>query len=196
MAEKGKAKNKEGEDEKEKVQPLSPEDRIAKLEKGRLLNWIILGVLLLFIVIEGVFLVLSAGKDSDPLLAESSQRIEALQTEVNRLKTAYDSAETFNDNALRLEGKLDRIMTTIQLNNFSSLRKLMVEQEGSYQQFLAALQQGMYDLSKMIKGSRTWYEVYKDDLDLVIGDSKGRAEQLGTGLTEPLKRETVFEEKK
>lgn len=193
MAEKGKDKSKGEEDEK--AQPLSPEERIAKLEKGRLINWIILGVLLLTVLIEGVFLVLSAGPASDPRITESTQRLEALQTEVNRLKNAYDAAETFNDNALRLEGKLDRIMTTIQLNNFSALRKLMVEQEGSYQQFITALQQGMYDLSKMIKGSRTWYEVYKDDLDLVIGDSKGRAAQLGTGLVEPLKRETVAEEK-
>lgn len=193
MAEKGKDKNRE--EEEEKAQPLSPEDRIAKLEKGRLISWIIMGVLLLFIVIEGVTLVLYATRGDDPWVAEGNQRLEALESESTRLKAAYDAAQTFNDNALRLEGKLDRIMTTIQLNNFSALRKLMVEQEGSYQQFLAALQQGMYDLSKMVKGSRTWYEVYKDDLDLVIGDSKGRAEQLGTGLVEPLKRKTVAEEK-
>jgi len=152
-----------------------------------------MGVLLLLIVVQGVFLVIYSTQGSDPLIAENSQRVEALQQELNKLQTAYEATQTLNDNALRLEGKLERIITTIQLNNFSSLRKLMVEQEGSYQQFITALQQGMYDLSKMVKGSRTWYEVYKDDLDLVIGDSKGRAQQLSTGLVAPLKRETVSE---
>jgi flagellar basal body-associated protein FliL len=191
MAEKGKAKDKD--DENNEAQPLSPEERIAKLEKGRNINWIIMGVLLLLIVVQGVFLVIYSTQGSDPLIAENSQRVEALQQELNKLQTAYEATQTLNDNALRLEGKLERIITTIQLNNFSSLRKLMVEQEGSYQQFITALQQGMYDLSKMVKGSRTWYEVYKDDLDLVIGDSKGRAQQLSTGLVAPLKRETVSE---
>jgi len=191
MAEKGKAKDKD--DENNEAQPLSPEERIAKLEKGRNINWIIMGVLLLLIIVQGVFLVIYSTQGSDPLIAENSQRVEALQQELNKLQTAYEATQTLNDNALRLEGKLERIITTIQLNNFSSLRKLMVEQEGSYQQFITALQQGMYDLSKMVKGSRTWYEVYKDDLDLVIGDSKGRAQQLSTGLVAPLKRETVSE---
>ncbi|MFT5721155.1 MAG: hypothetical protein ACI9W6_001468 [Motiliproteus sp.] len=185
-----KDKNKE----EEVVEPLSPEERIAKLEKGRRISWIILGVLLLFILIEGAALVFVANPDADPRVAEAEQRLEALETQATRLQAVYDTAQTFNANALKLEKKLDRIMTTIQLNNFSVLRKLMVEQEASYQQFLAALQQGMYDLSKMVKGSRTWYEVYRDDLDLVIGDSKVRAERLTKGLVAPLKREPVVEE--
>ena len=85
---------------------------------------------------------------------------------------------------MRLEGKLDRIMATIQLNNFNSIRELMVEQEDSYQQFMVVLQQGMYDMSRMVPGSRTWYEVYKGDLDLVIEDSKKRHERLAEGLVE------------
>ncbi|MFT6916728.1 MAG: hypothetical protein ACJAWL_003071 [Motiliproteus sp.] len=190
MADKDKDKNKE----QEEAVPLSPEERIAKLEKGRRTSWIILGVLLLFIIIEGAALAFFANRDADPRVAEGLQRLEALETQTTSMQAAYDTAQTFNDNALQLEEKLDRIMTTIQLNNFSTLRKLMIEQEASYQQYLAALQQGMYDLSKMLKGSRTWYEVYRDDLDLVIGDSQVRAERLKKGLVTPLKPKSLVEE--
>ena len=71
----------------------------------------------------------------------------------------------------------------------------MVGQEASYQQFITALQQGMYDISRMVKGSRTWYEVYKEDLNLVIRDSKEREQQLNKGVTAPLKREIVTDAK-
>lgn len=191
MADKDKDKNKD--EEKAEAQPLTPEERIAKLEKGRLTSWIIMAVLLLFILIEGAVLVLYATQGPDPRVSEISQRLDLAQEETDRLKEAYEAAQTFNDNALRLEGKLEQIMTTIQLNNFSTLRQLMIEQEASYQQFLTTLQQGMYDISRMVKGSRTWFEVYKEDLDLIIEDSKTRAINLGSGLVEPLKRRTVVQ---
>ncbi len=187
-------KDKNRDEEKTEAQPLTPEERIAKLEKGRLTSWIIMAVLLLLILIQSAVLALYATKGPDPRVSEISQRLDLAQEEADQLKQAYEAAQTFHDNALRLEGKLDRIITTIQLNNFSALRQLMTEQEASYQQFMTALQQGMYDISRMVKGSRTWYEVYKEDLDLVIEDSKMRAKHLTSGLVEPLKRRTVVQE--
>ncbi|MEH6823056.1 MAG: hypothetical protein V7629_03990 [Motiliproteus sp.] len=187
-------KDKNRDEEKTEAQPLTPEERIAKLEKGRLTSWIIMAVLLLLILIQGSVLALYATQGPDPRVSEISQRLDLAQEEADQLKQAYEAAQTFHDNALRLEGKLDRIITTIQLNNFSALRQLMAEQEASYQQFMAALQQGMYDISRMVKGSRTWYEVYKEDLDLVIEDSKMRAKNLAAGLVEPLKRRIVVQE--
>ncbi|MEH6471424.1 MAG: hypothetical protein V7752_09240 [Halopseudomonas sp.] len=169
----------------------TPEARIAKLEKGRLVNWIIMAVLAVFVLVEAGVLIIYATQGPDPRVPENTQRLELILDDIKRLEVAFESATAYNENAERLEGKLERIMTTIQLNNFSALRKLMIEQEDSYQQFLTAMQQGMYDISRMVKGSRTWYEVYKEDLDLVIGDSNRREEKLGTGLIEPLKREPV-----
>ena len=181
-----------GRDRDEEPQGPSAEERIAKLEKGRLINWIIMGVLLLLLIVQGVFLILIGTQGPDPRVNDHEQRISILVDEVERLEAAYETAEAYNENAQRLEDKLDRIMKTIQLNNFSALRKLMIEQEESWQQFLATLKQGMYDISRMVKGSRTWYEVYKEDLDLVTKDSQHRSERLGTGLVETgNKRETV-----
>ncbi len=180
-------------DEQEPVEakPLTPEDRIAKLEKNRLFSWIACGVLLLLVLAEAGGLVLIATQGPDPRVGEHEQRFDVIMNEIKLLEVAYESARAYNDNAERLEEKLKRTTKTIQLNNFSALRKLMIEQEQSNRQFLAALKQGMYDLSRMVKGSRTWYEVYKGDLDLVIADSKLRTESLESGLVKPLTRKTV-----
>tara|TARA_R110002110_G_scaffold66538_1_gene182126 strand:- start:643 stop:1230 length:588 start_codon:yes stop_codon:yes gene_type:complete len=193
MADKGKDKNRE--DDQESAQALTPEDRINKLEKDRLISRIFMGVLLFAVIGLTSTLIYNSTQGPDPLTSENSRRLESIQQEMTQLKTALEATQTYNDNAQRLEGKLDRIIATIELNNFTVLRKLMVGQEASYQQFITALQQGMYDISRMVKGSRTWYEVYKEDLNLVIRDSKEREQQLNKGVTAPLKREIVTDAK-
>ncbi len=167
-------------------QPLTPEERIDKLEKGRQINWIISGVLLLLVLAQAGGLIMLASSGPDPRVTEHGQRFKLIMNEVRLLESAYKSAEAYNDNAVRLEEKLDRITRTIQLNNFSAMRELMIEQEQGYQQFITTLQQGMYDISRMIKGSRSWYEVYKEDLDLIISDSRIRQGKLDSGLVAPL----------
>ncbi|MEH6652379.1 MAG: hypothetical protein V7707_20370 [Motiliproteus sp.] len=178
-------------DDSQDAKQLTPEQRIAKLEKNRLFSWIACGLLLVLVLVEAGGLFLLATQGPDPRVSDHEQRFGVVMNEIELLESAYETAQAYNDNADQLEKKLKRITTTVQLNNFSALRTLMIEQEQSYQQFLRALQQGMYDVSRMVKGSRTWFEVYKEDLDLVISDSKSRTELLKKGLVAPLNRKTV-----
>lgn len=173
------------------AKPLTPEERIAKLEKNRLFSWVACGVLLLLVLIEAGFLIMVATQGPDPRVTANERRLDVVMNEIKLFEKAYESASAYNDNAVRLEEKLKRTTKTIELNNFSALRQLMIEQERSNRQFLGALQQGMYDISRMVKGSRTWFEVYKGDIDLVIADSKLRSENLESGLVKPLSRKTV-----
>jgi hypothetical protein len=182
-----------GKDVKQEEKPLTPEERIAKLEKSLRFSWIAGGILLLLVLAEAGGLMMIAIQGPDPRVSEHEQRFELVMNQLKLLEVAYESAQAYNDNAIRLEEKLKRTTKTIQLNNFSALRQLMIDQEQGNRQFLAALQQGMYDISRMVRGSRTWYEVYKEDIDLVIADSKLRTENLNRGLVKPLKRKVVKE---
>ncbi|RDE25095.1 hypothetical protein DV711_05930 [Motiliproteus coralliicola] len=170
-------------DDKNDEKPeLSPEERLAKLEKGRMFSWIAIVLLLLLVLGEAGWIYISTTQGPDPRISEHQEELDRLTRRLKNMEADYETAQAYNEDAQRLEGKLDRIMETIQLNNFNTLRALMVEQEMSYQQFIVVLQQGMYDISRMVPGSRTWYEVYKGDLDIVIGDSEARSEKLAQDI--------------
>lgn len=60
----------------------------------------------------------------------------------------------------------------------SVFRNTLVEQEQSYQEFLSTMKLGMFDLAKMVQGSRTWLDLYKEKLDDSIDLSKEREKRL------------------
>ncbi|WP_210396922.1 hypothetical protein [Motiliproteus sediminis] len=137
---------------------------------------ILIGVLGLFSLLQtgAIVYLLSASSASDPRTAEHAEQLQRLQADVERISKVTQSAKAYNQHAQVLEERLERVLQQTDLNNYASVRDLILRQEASYQLFISALQQGMYDLSRMIKGSRTWYEVYKEDLDRVAAESKER----------------------
>ncbi|WP_421864383.1 hypothetical protein [Motiliproteus sp.] len=169
-------------DKNDEKAELSPEERLAKLEKGRKFSWIAIVLLLLLVLGEAGWIFMISTQGPDPRISEHEERMDRFTRQLKDMEADYETSQAYNEDAKRLEGKLDRIMETVQLNNFNTLRALMVEQEMSYQQFLVVLQQGMYDISRMVPGSRTWYEVYKGDLDIVIEDSEARSEKLAQDI--------------
>lgn len=81
--------------------------------------------------------------------------------------------------------RLEEEMATLRLASTPShLQDILVSQERSFQQFLTALKEGMNDMANMVRGSRTWLELYESRINEVIAESEGRIERLkqwGTG---------------
>jgi len=115
---------------------------------------------------------------NDPRVAQNANALLSLQADLSQIEKVTESAAAYNRQAQVLEERIERVLKRTDLNNYAAVRDLILQQETSYQQFVAALQQGMYDLSRMVKGSRTWYDVYKEDLDRVVEASKARYQRL------------------
>lgn len=168
-------------EEKQEKEALTPERRIEKLEGARKLNLILISVLgficlLLLAAVITLFIL------SDPRPDRNAAALYQLQSQVEAIQDNSKTIEGFKLEAEVLNDKLDRVLNETDLNNFSALRSLMEQREEDHTRFIKALQQGMYDLSRMLRGSRTWYEVYKEDLDQVLQNSRDRLLQL-QGMT-------------
>jgi hypothetical protein len=60
----------------------------------------------------------------------------------------------------------------------TAFKGLLLDQEQSYQLHLTALKQGMRDLARMLPGSRTWLEMYDEQMNAAIAQSVARSKQL------------------
>lgn len=154
---------------------LSPEERIAKLEKGKLLRLILIIVLIIFSIIQfagiGYLLATSA---KDPRVGTNTVQLATLDAKVIELqKTSNEAKKIILQNEV-IKIQMEKLLKDANIHNYARLRSTMVDQEISNLQFLEALKQGMYELSRMVRGSRTWYEVYKEELDILIEDSDAR----------------------
>lgn len=157
---------------------VSDAERIARLEKRVKLQTLLVIALFVFCVIllGGLGTLFLSGGDSRP--DENRAQLEAHEQRFTELNSALKKAESFNLQAQVLEAKIERILGQGQLNNFSTVRKLALEQEASHQQFLKALKQGMLDLSRMVRGSRTWYDFYAEQIDELLAGSDRREREL------------------
>lgn len=166
-------------DDKEESSPqLSPEERIAQLEKSKKLSWILIIVLAVFSLAQTGGLAFLLLQPADNRAAENSVTLAALDAEVVELQKQQNEAERLILQNQLLETKLDEVLANANIDNYRTLRLLFIEQEKNHVQFLAALQRGMYELSRMVRGSRTWFDVYKEELDLIMEQSRHRIEEL------------------
>ncbi len=173
-----KNRDKQTDDENQTAEPLTPEQRIEKLEKQRSTNLVIIGVLSFVMVIQLGLLSYSLISNSASQVPDNSVEISELREDISRMQIAFKKAESFYLQNQILETKLDRALNDVSMNNFATLRTLLQSQEENYVQFTKALQLGMYELSRMVRGSRTWFEVYKEELDAILRDSSQRLRTL------------------
>lgn len=168
MSDKGKDRDSDEQDE--------------SLEKKKIrisLVGVLLGVLGFFSLLQSIAIVyLLLSQKVDPQVVRNAGNISELRSELKSIEKVTESAAAYNRHAQVLEQRIDRVLNRTDLNNYAEVRQLILEQEQSYQQFITALQQGMYDLARMVKGSRTWYDVYKEELDRVVESSKARHQRL------------------
>lgn len=158
---------------------LSPEERIAKLEKGKLLRLISISLLVTFSIVQFAAIgYLLATTSTDPRIATNTVDIATAEAKILELqKTSNEATKIILQNEV-IKGQMEKLLEDANIHNYARLRATIVDQEISNLQFLEALKQGMYELSRMVRGSRTWYEVYKEQLDIVIEDSEARVAKI------------------
>jgi hypothetical protein len=136
---------------------LSEEQRISLLEgkvgKNRILIIIVAVIMVIVLSVSFTVLIFKMLNADEPYVVlssfdEQTAIIDAMQMKIEK------QASTIGTLSL-----------TYQQSQVATFQQTMIEQEQSYQEFLSALKMGMFDLAKMVQGSRTWLDVYNDRLD-------------------------------
>lgn len=74
--------------------------------------------------------------------------------------------------------KIDTLSFELNSSQASAFKTLLLEQEQSYQLHLAALKNGMRDIANMVPGSRTWLDIYNEQMDAALSQSRARMKKL------------------
>lgn len=139
------------------IEPLSDEQRISLLEgkvgKNRTVITIVALTMLVILSVSLTVLILKLLRVDEPYVSRSSFEeqkiiIQSLRSELEKQQSTIGS-----------------LSLTYERSEAATFQQTLIEQEQSYQQFLSALKLGMFDLAKMVQGSRTWLDVYNDKLD-------------------------------
>lgn len=149
---------------------LTEEQRITALEnkvgKNRIVIIIVSIVMIIALSVSLTLMVLRLLHSSEPTVSLST--FEAQNAVVLELK------DQVNQQKLLIE----HLNFTYKKSQAATFQKVMIEQEQSYQQFLATLKVGMYDLAKMIQGSRTWLDIYSERIEAAQSKSSAREKEL------------------
>ena len=80
--------------------------------------------------------------------------------------------------------KIDALRLELDNSQASTFKTLLLEQEQSYQVHLQALKQGMKDIAHMVPGSRTWLDIYNEQMDVALAQTNARMKKLATLQTQ------------
>ncbi|WP_439858837.1 hypothetical protein [Pseudomonas sp. MBLB4136] len=162
--------------------PLSDEQRLALLEKGRRVDRILLiGLTAMLAVIlascQTSVLVGQFGESderADALLIQSlEQRQQALESRIAALEQQTGELAAASDHS----GTLARPVVDSP-DAISQVARTLIGQEQSYQTSLIALRTGMGELAGMIAGSRSWLDHYNEVLAKPLAESQARVKEL------------------
>ncbi|ASP38368.1 hypothetical protein CHH28_06600 [Bacterioplanes sanyensis] len=162
----------------EESEQLTEEQRIARLERHVSTNRTTLAVLVLIgVVMLSVGLTVAVVKFLEPEtpLIDHSEFVK-LQKQVEALT---DSADAYQQNLVDAKRVMDS-------SNATAFKRILLEQERSYQTHLRALKDGMRDLARMVPGSRTWLEIYNEQMDEALLQSRDRQKYLQSLQTDRL----------
>ena len=169
----------------EESEQLTEEQRIARLERHVSTNRVtLLVVVLIGVVLLSVAITVGVVKLLEPDAEYIHQReFAALQKQVEALTKAADSYQ---------QGMADakRVMDS---SNASAFKQILMEQERSYQTHLLALKDGMRDLARMVPGSRTWLDIYNEQMDEALSQSRDRHKYLQSLQTDRLPKAQSLE---
>lgn len=152
------------------TEQLSDEQRISLLEgkvgKNRTVILIVAITMVVILSVSFTLLLLKLLRVDEPYVSnikfeEQKMVIQTLRTELDKQASA-----------------LSGLSLTYQQSQVAAFQQTMIEQEQSYQEFLSTLKLGMFDLAKMVQGSRTWLDVYNEKLDDAKDLSKQREKNL------------------
>ena len=166
-------------------EPLSDEQRLQHLEKGgrldrilifalaavlamTLASWMTAGLLGLFS--EAPPVVSSSDIEAvQQQLVQQEQQIAALQRQLEQLQQLAATPPSAPSQSPANDGTRESLQR---------LTNLLIDQEQSLQNSLAALKNGMRDLAGMIAGSRSWLDDYNEALDKPLSESQARVATL------------------
>ena len=98
--------------------------------------------------------------------------------------------EALRAQIVAFEKSLDQYRRIMDTSQATAFKAILLEQEQSYQTHLTALKQGMRDLAKMTPGSRTWLEMYDEQMDFALEESRQRVQELVAIQTSELRSKT------
>lgn len=152
------------------TEQLSDEQRISILEGkvGKNRTVIIIVALTLIVVLSVSFtvLIIKLLHVDEPYVSRS--KFDAQEAIIQTLQKEIKEQQK----------KLASLSLSYQHSQAAVFQKTLIEQEQSYQKFLIALKVGMFDLAKMVQGSRTWLDVYTEKLDDALEWSELREKEL------------------
>lgn len=149
---------------------LSDAQRIAVLEEqlGKHQRMLLV-ILILAIVSTVVVLTLGVVRMVRPPSSYATTQVqEQVLAKITQIQTSQSA----------MQERQDRLQLDLDSSQAAVFKAMFLEQEKSYQQHLTTLKQGMRDLARMIPGSRTWLEIYEEQMDSVIAQSAARMAKL------------------
>lgn len=139
------------------LEQLSDEQRISLLEgkvgKNRAVITIVALTMLVILSVSFTVLILKLLRVDEPYVPRSS--FEEQKVVIQTLRSELEEQK----------GALASLSLVYKRSEAATFQQTLIEQEQSYQEFLSTLKLGMFDLAKMVQGSRTWLDVYNDKLD-------------------------------
>lgn len=149
---------------------MNEEQRIARLERKVGHNRLVLTIVALILVVGlSVSITIGILKALQADVAYATQKeFEALQEKNAALLVRIEASEK----------ALEQLNENYQNGDAARILKVLRQQEISYREFLQIMKTGMVDLAKMVPGSRTWLDIYHDQIDEVVEDSQQRTDNM------------------
>jgi hypothetical protein len=94
------------------------------------------------------------------------------------LAQMQEDVDVLRKQVTEYEAALSQTKQVLDSSSATAFKGLLLDQEQSYQLHLTALKQGMRDLARMLPGSRTWLEMYDEQMNAAIAQSVARSKQL------------------
>lgn len=95
-----------------------------------------------------------------------------------RLASVEKDLESVRQERAAMTETLQRMQVIERTGQVEKLNAVLQEQERAVRRFMLNLKDGMFDLSRMVAGSRTWFDEYSQRLDRAIADGKAREARL------------------
>ena len=156
---------------------LTPEQRLDALENKVGKNRIVLmSVALILIVtlsasITAFMMNYFGDVSSDSGASKSSETIQALEGQAELL-------EQYDIRLAELSSQLKNLDSKIENSSNATIQRVLIEQEQAKQKFMDTVRSAIYDLAHMVPGSRSWLELYSEQLDEATVKSQQREQAL------------------
>lgn len=156
----------------QEMQRLGLVEKNVKLD--RMLLLFIAGLIILTIIVTVSISLVSSIYTSEAERASTAE-IAELQEEITELRNDLQRTQL----QLQVSGnEISELKALFENSNAPALQKLMVAQEQGFQDFIRSMKDGIYDLARIVPGSRSWLQVYSDKMDNTLQSSLNRQQTL------------------